>query len=865
MSSTARPTLPPRSFFADLRQDRLLTVDEGTVEVAHEALLREWPRLRTWLAEDAQGRELRTNITDAARSWETADEEESGLYRGARLTAALDWADAHDRQLNELERRFLETGRQASELEAVRHRRTNRRLRGLLVGVALFLVVALVAASVAYVQRGRAEHASTVADARRLATESLAEDHFDRSILLALAAVRLDDSSESRSALFASLLRSPAIGVMNANQPLSGVSLSPDGKTLAVVGDNGDLELFGTASRTQTDEPIRRVGGATAGFAPQVAYGPTGRLIAVTENTYFVGGYVDVIDTSTGRIAVHEGLGPNTSTDSIAFSPDERMIAAVVSTNASNGGPLRKAIVVFDAQTGCQLDRLPLVGIEHALPNGALTQVAFLPDGRLVSSTYGAISVIWSLRSGKAVRRFHVGGALALSPDGRTAAVGQDDGSVVLLNLSTGRSRPMDGRHAQLVEALTFTRDGETLLSGGDDGNVMVWDVDSGGLRETWSGHGQISGVVVSPDGATAYSTNEDGTVMIWDLKGERRLGRRFDVGDAYGGIPTFALSANAKVLAVSRDDGSVDLWDLHSLTRLEKIRDSHGPFYGLALSPDGRKLVTNGGDGTVTLWDVAARSKIGRPQRATKGIGFAAEFSPDGRMFATGGDTLPSDKHKTGTFILWDANAGERLHTFKLRGSPWGPSPWGVAFSPDGRYLLGFTGEPGDEAATWDVSSGRRTLLMKDNLAVQAAFAADPRSAAFGSGDGSVTFRDIETGNQTAPPLRGLAGDNIAVGPDGTELAVSGNGTGIVQLWDLTTRQQIGSNLPGPINVKATAAFTPDGHHLLAVYNDGTAIMWDIDAASWESTACAVAGRSLSQAEWSELLPDRPYQQLCP
>src|SRR5207247_8557869 len=123
---------------------------------------------------------------------------------------------------------------------------------------------------------GRAQRASIVADARRLATQSLAEDHLDRSLLLALAAVKLDDSAESRSALFASLVKSPAaIGVINAaNQGLSDISLSPDGKMLAVVGNNGDLELFDTAGPTLIGEPIRRVGPAV-GESPKVAYNRT--------------------------------------------------------------------------------------------------------------------------------------------------------------------------------------------------------------------------------------------------------------------------------------------------------------------------------------------------------------------------------------------------------------------------------------------------------------------------------------------------------------------------------------------------------------------------------------------------------------
>src|SRR5207247_10931623 len=147
-----------------------------------------------------------------------------------------------------------------------------------------------------------------------------------------------------------------------------------------------------------------------------------------------------------------------------------------------------------------------------------------------------------------------------------------------------------------------------------------------------------------------------------------------------------------------------VDLWDLHSFSRLGGLPALNGDdTWGVTVSADGRRLVTTGADGTVARWDVAKKSMIGRPARATKGIGYLAAFSPDGRMFATAGDNLrlPLKPHMTttGSFIVWDANTGKRLHTFKLRGSPLGQSPVGLVLNPDGSFLAGFSDE---QAAVW-------------------------------------------------------------------------------------------------------------------------------------------------------------------
>ena len=63
---------------------RLVTVAEGTAEVAHEALLHEWPRLRTWLEDDAEGRKLHRHVTESTHTWDEGGRDSADLYRGAR-------------------------------------------------------------------------------------------------------------------------------------------------------------------------------------------------------------------------------------------------------------------------------------------------------------------------------------------------------------------------------------------------------------------------------------------------------------------------------------------------------------------------------------------------------------------------------------------------------------------------------------------------------------------------------------------------------------------------------------------------------------------------------------------------------------
>ncbi len=188
-----------------LVSERLLVTDDTNLELVHEALLERWPRLASWLEDDSDGRRLHRRLTEAASSWDASGREAGELYRGARLAAALEWADGTgtDAGLNRLEREFLTASRTAST-------RATRRLRALLVAALVLLVAALAAGAVALQARGTARHRATAAIAQRLGAQALVEPALDRALLLAREGVALDDSAATRSNLLASLLRSPA-------------------------------------------------------------------------------------------------------------------------------------------------------------------------------------------------------------------------------------------------------------------------------------------------------------------------------------------------------------------------------------------------------------------------------------------------------------------------------------------------------------------------------------------------------------------------------------------------------------------------------------------------------------------------------
>ena len=190
---------------------RLLTASEDTVEVAHEALLREWPRLRSWLEEDREGRRVHRQLADAAAAWQADERDDAGLYRGVRLHAARDWAAAHPGDANPLETDFLATSEAVEEQTVRTAVRTARRLRALAAGLLVLLVAAAVAGVVAVQQRSTARRQALQADTNRLATlaSTLPADQRDLALLLGAQAYQLRPSDDTAGGLQTALVQTP--------------------------------------------------------------------------------------------------------------------------------------------------------------------------------------------------------------------------------------------------------------------------------------------------------------------------------------------------------------------------------------------------------------------------------------------------------------------------------------------------------------------------------------------------------------------------------------------------------------------------------------------------------------------------------
>jgi WD40 repeat protein/tRNA A-37 threonylcarbamoyl transferase component Bud32 len=844
---------------ATLADSRLVTVGEGSVEVAHEALMREWPRLREWIEEDAEGRRLRRHITRAATEWDAAGRDGGELYRGARLAAALDWTADHALDLNQLEREFVTESREVSEQETKRARRTNRRLRALLAGVAVLLVAAAAGGTLAVIQRSEARDAETAQLAQRLGAQALVEEDLDLSLLLARQAVAIDESPQNRGYLLAALRRAPsAIGIMHGGgDVLRAMAISPEGRMLAVSGSK--VHFFDARTYEQIGEPLPMTDQDLG--ESSLAYSPDGRTLAVG-----VDGYVRLLDARTHEQLAEAAVGGVAMR--MAFTRDGSQLVVLVTPGpADNLGGGDAEITIRDAATleaigpSIEPDAFvgAYVGFYYASPHLALTA----DDRSLITASEDGELAWWDLRSRRKTRTLKIQTglhALALTPDGRTAAVGIDRG-IQLVDLVDGTVRTATGGPAGSPSWVLFSPDGQTVVSTSLDGTVTLWDVGSATPRLTLRGHSNsVQQPVFSPDGETLYTVSHDRTAIAWDLTGDRGLGRPFTFthdrtfsAAGYDGHPG-EFSPDGQLIAVGLKEKGVALWDAGELTPVgAPLLETGGEVKALAFSPDGRTLAAVTAPGHyLTLWDVGSRSRLNEPHPAGGGVLLpGVSFSPDGATLATASGS---------GVLLWDVATGASL---SVTGS-WDVSD--IAFSADGE-MIAFARPAQGGAEVWDVAT--RTLIvdvggtLSPYWDISVALSPDGRMLAVGGFGRAVRLWDIRTGRLVHALNQGGNGAfTLEFSPDGRTLAVSGFEP-VASLWDVGTGIQIGPQLTAG-DRRTMIDLSPDGRLLLETHGNGQGAIWDVDPESWERRACDLANRTLTREEWEEFLPGRPYEPAC-
>ena len=815
---------------------RLIVMDQGSVEVAHEVLIRTWPTLRKWLEEDRRELRVQRRLAEASAEWNEHGRKASYLYGGARLLDAEELFRHKPALLNQLEREFLE----ASTLLRDQQRREEE-------------------------ERTQRERESAVlltnekrtAFSRELvirARQSVREDP-QRALLLLQEAQRLAPVDTVIEILDA-WSQERCLRVLRAQRDsiIAQVSFGPNGPRVLITSLDGSAHLWeassgkrllalqgkvdfliaavfspdGSRLLTTALKAPPRLWDASTGkllttledsskFVPSAAFSPDGsHLLAVSDGT------VLQWDASTGKLLTTLAVDPM-SGGVVASSPNGTRILI-----ASDDGTAR----LWDAFSGKRL--LTLQG--HS---GTVLSATFSPDGsRVLTASKDTTARLWDASSGTLLLTLQghsdtvvsatfssdssrvltasedtttrlwdaSSGTLLLtlqghsrglesalfSPDGSCVLTSSRDNTARLWDVSSSNTHATLLSHSSTVVSATFSPDGSRALTASYDESACLWDVSSGTRLATFQGHSKgVVSATFSPDGSNVLTASEDTTARLWDTSSGKHL---LTLRGHSEELRSATFSPDGSRILTASDDSTARLWDASSGTLLLTLQGHSGAVVSAAFSPDGSRVLTASKDTTARLWDTSSGTLLLTLQGHSKGV-VSATFSPDGSNVLTAS--------KDTTARLWDTSSGKHLLTFQGY-----PEKLQLAiFSPDGSRIL--TASDESTACLWDASSGTRLLTLR--------------------GDGSAML-------------------SVTFNPESTRI-LTATWYGAVFLWDASSGKRLSTLLENAGSVWVVK-FSPDGSRILTASMNGTIRLWP--SWRWDPDAFAKldVGRKLTLAE---------------
>lgn len=828
-------------------QHRLLSFDrdpqsrEPTVEVAHEALLRSWPRVRGWINEAREDLRVARSLAAEAAEWSAGRRDSSFLLRGARLARAEALADERRVALSEVERAYLKASaaeREAAEAaEAARQgreraleRRSITRLRALaaVLGVGVLLTAAL--AVFAFDQQGRAEREARVATARELAAAALANLDVDPdlSILLALEAIEVTRNSdgivlrEAQEALHAAVLVSRVV----EREPPGDSVWTPDGRHFAVV-EGEALLIRETAS-----------GAAVATLPPhrpvELAVSADARYAATASTD----GPVTVWDMRAGGEPVWL-LGEGTTTAALEFSPDGAMLAGMAVDGAAH---------VWELGSGAELALIEAAGADA--PSGGGLAIAWRPNSATLAVAGGSQTVIYDVPTGRRQVLEGDGRSVSFSPDGDLLLTSGMDGaslwsaSALLDGGSESDPRAVSGRlfglpgHIGFVDATAFSPDGRHAATGGHEGLARVWDVETGKLLFALPGLGSIGAISFTGDGLLR-ATGPSGS-LTWDLTpdGSREL-VTFPAHTALA--PNITYDPSGSRLATASFDGAARVWEATTGRMLLELQSGGAPVADIVFDPAGTLVATASFDGTAGLWDATSGELIRTLEGHAEPM-WAVAFSPTGERLVT-----VSEDH---TAIVWEVATGRALTVFRGHTD----FVYDAAWQPDGSLVASVGND--FVARVWSPDTGEQLAVLRghaDNVLEQ-AFSPDGSQLATASFDQTARVWSVATGEELFT-LGGHGGVvlDVEASPDGLQWATA-SFDGTIRLWDsVTGLEQL--VLPVQPQPAGRLAFSPDGRHLAAASNDGLVRVFTLDLNELVVIGRSRVSRALSDVECRQYL----------
>jgi serine/threonine protein kinase/WD40 repeat protein len=843
---------------------RLLALDTDpatrtpTVELAHEALLREWERLRTWLNEARDDIKTQRQITIMAEEWRAADHDASFLARGSRLAGFEGWRSETTLALSQVEREFLdasltqrqrdviaEGARQAREQSLERRSRTF--LRGL-VGVLLLALLISTGLTVFALDRE-----SQAQGARDEAVSAFRNSERQR---LSLRADQVMDAGANGNIGFALAIRSLEFGY----SPEADIALQralDDGIPLRSLPPvrNGIYSLFYSNDGTLiavTGEAVVRIVDAATGFEVQTLLGDEvfryaefaqddQLLVVLGDST------LTVWDTATWELLHRIEVGGN------IFGYLSPNAADSVFVHFSEG-----EILEFNIRTGAEIRRHPLTtangdGINRITydPDGNLRYVVKDTENRLILVNPETEAILCTLIDTPSASL-----TWAVQPTYSSDVLIAAQGSrVFIYDFSCNKIAEFAGHEPGVEIWVVDLLSASDLVATGDSSSqVIVWNLQTGVEIARFSPT-DFTDLVLSPDGKQIVIGDFE-TAYIWDLAPLQEA--RQIVINSISPFPQFA--ANGQSIYVGGFGQPYGHWSLDG-RNLAPNFDFDWQIRGFDISDDGRMMAVSLEEGRAGhfsnyIINPATGEILHELIGHTELVNYIS-FSPDETQVLSGGFDL--------TAQIWEVATGERVQVFTGLHN----SVIAAFWSPDGQYILTISAD--NQAAIWDVTTGEVLLVVEHGGAalMHGSFAPDGRTFATASTEGFATIWDAETGEM----LQRIAHPNVVFSthfsPDNRYL-LTACWDGMVRLWDVTTGElvRIWNTELGEIS---SATFSPNGQFIVAA-NGGTNTemrqpfvnVWRVDLDTVIANYCARSPLDLTPDERTQygITDDAP---ICP